>query len=178
MHYLRYRSNMTCLESCSVCAFTPITLAACRHDSNSHDHSTHTISSDLTPAIAILQRPGGMLPFTLPTSNLWVPHYFVADRTFSRTAFTHIHTHTNLVSDVDLGEAESLQVDAGGPDGRSDSLHQQLLQILADEGPSLLDDLHNTTRIQQMPLPTIYLSLLKLTYHLSQDIYIKQKNLK
>lgn len=110
-----------------------------------------------------------MLPFILPTSNLWVPHYFVADGTFSQTAFMHIHRHTHLVSYVDLGEAESLQVDAGGPDGRSNGLHQQLLQILADEGPSLLDDLHNTTRIQQMHLPI---------HHLSQDIYIKHKNIK
>lgn len=98
MHYLRYRSNMTCLESCSVCAFTPITLAACRHDSNGHNHSTHTISSDLIPAITILQRLGGMLPLTLPTSNLWVPHYFVADGTFSRTAYTHMYTYTRTLS--------------------------------------------------------------------------------
>lgn len=46
-----------------------------------------------------------------------------------------------LVSYVDLGEAEGLQMNAGGPDGRSDGFHQQLLQILADEGPGLLDDL-------------------------------------
>lgn len=32
-------------------------------------------------------------------------------------------------------------MNAGGPDGRSDGFHQQLLQILADEGPGLLDDL-------------------------------------
>lgn len=43
MHYLRYRSNMTCLESCSVCAFTPITLAACRHDSNCHTLPGHNV---------------------------------------------------------------------------------------------------------------------------------------
>lgn len=32
-------------------------------------------------------------------------------------------------------------MNAGGPDGRSNGFHQQLLQILADEGPGLLDDL-------------------------------------
>lgn len=34
MHYLRYKSNITCLRSCSVWAFTPITFAACRHNTN------------------------------------------------------------------------------------------------------------------------------------------------
>lgn len=48
-----------------------------------------------------------------------------------------------LVSYVDLGEAESLQMNAGRTDGRSDDFHQQLLQILADEGPSLLQDLYD-----------------------------------
>lgn len=78
MPYLRYRSNMTCLESCSVCAFTPITLAACRHGSNCHAYSTDTMSSDLIPAITILRCLGG----TLRTFNLKGSHYFVAGGPF------------------------------------------------------------------------------------------------
>lgn len=34
MHYLRYKSNITCLLSSSVWAFTPTTFAACKHNSN------------------------------------------------------------------------------------------------------------------------------------------------
>lgn len=52
-----------------------------------------------------------------------------------------VYQDVYLVSYIDLGEAEGLQVNAGGPDGGSDGFHQQLLQILADEGPGLLDDL-------------------------------------
>lgn len=89
MHYLRYRSNMTCLESCSVCAFTPITLAACRHDSNCHAHATDTRSSDLIPAITIL----GCLVFILRTLNLKLWHYFVADGPFLQRA-RKMHTYT------------------------------------------------------------------------------------
>ena len=47
----------------------------------------------------------------------------------------------HLVPQVDLGEAEGLEVGVGGPDGRSDGAHQQLLQVLAHEGPGLLQDL-------------------------------------
>lgn len=36
-------------------------------------------------------------------------------------------------------------MNAGGSDGRSDGFHQQLLQILANKGPSLLQDLHERT---------------------------------
>lgn len=47
----------------------------------------------------------------------------------------------HLVSQVELGEAEGLQVNAGGPDGWSDGFYKQLLQILAHKGPCLLQDL-------------------------------------
>lgn len=50
---------------------------------------------------------------------------------------------TYLVSYVDLGEAESLQMGVGGADGRSDGFHQQLLQVLAYKGPGLLQDLQD-----------------------------------
>lgn len=43
-----------------------------------------------------------------------------------------------LVSYVDLGEAEGLQMNTGSTDGRSNDFHQQFLQILAYEGPRLL----------------------------------------
>lgn len=52
-----------------------------------------------------------------------------------------LRSRAYLVSYVDLGEAEGLQVNAGGSDGRSDGFHQHLLQILANERPGLLDDL-------------------------------------
>lgn len=48
-----------------------------------------------------------------------------------------------LVSYVDLGEAESLQMNARSANGRSNGFYQQLLQILTDKGPSLLYDLHD-----------------------------------
>lgn len=40
MHYLRYKSNITCLLSCSVWAFTPTTFAACEHDRNHYTKQT------------------------------------------------------------------------------------------------------------------------------------------
>ena len=49
----------------------------------------------------------------------------------------------HLVSQVDLSEAEGLEVGVGGPDGRSNGAHQQLLQVLAHEGPGLLQDLED-----------------------------------
>lgn len=99
---------MTCLLSCSVCAFTPPTFTACER------RSGETIS---------LRHPHQ----TGPTQRA--------------RPFLALRPRAHLVSYVDLGEAEGLQVNAGGPDGRSDGFHQQLLQILADERPGLLDDL-------------------------------------
>lgn len=81
----------------------------------------------------------------VPTLIPWVPHYFLGRGTFPGQIAAFTTTRTHLVSDVDLGEAESLQMNAGGANGRSHGLHQQLLQILAKKGPSLLDDLHDKT---------------------------------
>lgn len=50
-------------------------------------------------------------------------------------------TSPYLVPQVDLGEAESLQVNARSPDGRSHRLQENLLQVLTHEGPGLLQDL-------------------------------------
>lgn len=91
---------MTCLLSCSVCAFTPTTFTACEGKK-----AGQPSAAGRPPRPRLLRRG------------------------------------VHLVSYVDLGEAEGLQVNAGGPDGRSDGFHQQLLQILADERPGLLDDL-------------------------------------
>lgn len=82
----------------------------------------------------------------MPTLIPWVPHYFLGGGTFPGQIADLTTACTHLVSDVDLGEAESLQMNAGGADGRSHGLHQQLLQILANKGPSLLDDLRDKTR--------------------------------
>ena len=57
-----------------------------------------------------------------------------------------ISVASNLVSKVHLGEAKGLQVGAGVPDGRSNGLYQQLLQILAHKGPYLLQHLHGWAR--------------------------------
>lgn len=82
----------------------------------------------------------------VPTLIPRVPHYFLGRATFPGQSADFTTARTHLVSDVDLGEAESLQMNAGGADGRSRGLHQQLLQILANKGPSLLDDLCDKTR--------------------------------
>lgn len=52
----------------------------------------------------------------------------------------------HLVSHVHLGEAESLEVGARGPDRRSDGFHQQLLKVLANKGPHLLQHLGKPSR--------------------------------
>jgi hypothetical protein len=46
-----------------------------------------------------------------------------------------------LVPQVDLGEAESLQMNARSTDCRSHCFQEHLLQILAHERPSLLQNL-------------------------------------
>lgn len=47
----------------------------------------------------------------------------------------------HLVSHVHFCEAKCLEVGAWGPDGRSDGFHQQLLQVLANKWPHLLQHL-------------------------------------
>lgn len=47
----------------------------------------------------------------------------------------------HLVSHVHFGEGKCLEVGAGGPDGRGDGFHQQLLQVLAHKWPHLLQNL-------------------------------------
>lgn len=81
---------MTCLLSCSVCAFTPTTFTA-------YEHKSHI---SLRAIIAGLLLRSGCGPLG------WV-----------------LQQDVYLVSYVDLGEAEGLQVNAGGPDGRSDGFH-------------------------------------------------------
>lgn len=46
-----------------------------------------------------------------------------------------------LVPKVHLSEGEGLEVSAGGTDGGSDGLHQQLFQILTHKRPHLLQNL-------------------------------------
>lgn len=92
MLYLRYKSSITCLLSCSVCAFTPTTFTA-------YEHKSHEAIS-LCASIAGLLLHNGRGPLG------WV-----------------LQQDIYLVSYVDLGEAQSLQVNAGGPDGRSDGFH-------------------------------------------------------
>lgn len=47
----------------------------------------------------------------------------------------------HLVSHVHFREAKCLEVGARGSDGRSDGFHQQLLQVLANKWPHLLQHL-------------------------------------
>ena len=51
-----------------------------------------------------------------------------------------------LLAHVHFGEGEGLEVGAGGTDGRGDALHQQLLHVLAEEGPGLCQDLRGGTQ--------------------------------
>lgn len=51
----------------------------------------------------------------------------------------------DLATKVDLREAERLQMSAGAADGWSDGFRQQLLQILTNKWPGLLDNLETQT---------------------------------
>lgn len=51
----------------------------------------------------------------------------------------------DLATKVDLREAERLQMSAGAADGWSDGFRQQLLQILTNKWPGLLDNLEKQT---------------------------------
>lgn len=56
----------------------------------------------------------------------------------------------DLATKVDLGEAERLQMSAGAADGWSNGFRQQLLQILTNEWPGLLDNLEKQTGRERM----------------------------
>lgn len=51
----------------------------------------------------------------------------------------------DLATKVDLREAERLQMRAGAADGWSNGFRQQLLQILTNKWPGLLDNLEKQT---------------------------------
>lgn len=157
MHYLRYKSNITCLLSCSVWAFTPTTFTACEHNSCYYAKQIRLIETlwNHISKDKIIIHCDEIFMLITPAPHYQTCIHFTHINTVGSTVFSwswiiyrrnccfYDRPFRYLVSYVDLGEAESLQMNAGGTDGRSNGFHQQLLQILAYKGPSLLQDLHD-----------------------------------
>lgn len=85
----------------------------------------------------------------------------------------------DLATKVDLGEAERLQMSAGAADGWSNGFRQQLLQILTNEWPGLLDNLEKQTGRERMchiwcqNVSGFFLLNFRLLIHCSWNVFFR-----